>query len=202
MRDAFHLPPGDTTNLRDGTLLLRPLLPDDVDALWIAGQSEDIGLYTSIEWPFTQEAARRLIVDATATWNDATAARFAILDEVNGHPPMLAGTASLLHIYPDRLDAEVGYWIGSAGRGRRMAHRAVRLLCDWAFAALGLRCLHLGVDIPNMASHAVARSNGFTPTGEEMWRHPTDPSKDAVILMYERFAPHHVAPRAQRDAGD
>jgi RimJ/RimL family protein N-acetyltransferase len=189
MRPTFHLPPPESTILRDGMLALRPLVPDDAESLCRAGQAEDIGLYTSIEWPFTLEAACRLIAYATNSWHNATAARFAILEHVPLTGTVFVGAASLLHIYPERLDAEVGYWLSIEGRGRGIARRAVGLLCDWAFGSLRLRRLHLGVDIPNSASHAVARSNCFSPTVEEMWRHPTDPSKDAIVLMYERHAP-------------
>jgi RimJ/RimL family protein N-acetyltransferase len=178
--------------LRDGNLLLRPLVPDDAHELWIAGQSEDIGHYTSIEWPFTIEAARKLIADASIAWAEASAARFAVIDEGDIARPLFAGTASLLHIYPERLDAEIGYWTGREARGRGLARRSVGLLSQWAFDTLKLRRLHLGVDFDNEASHAVARVNGFSEAGEEMWHHPTDPSKDAVILMYERFASHGI----------
>lgn len=188
MTAPFQLPPPDRVLLRDGALVLRPLVNTDADALWCAAQAEDIGLYTSIEWPFTPDAARRLIADARRDWLAGSAARFAIVDElVPGG--LLAGTASLLHIYPERSDAELGYWLGPQGRGRGLARRAVTLLSDWAFAELGLRRLHLGVDFPNDASHAVALGAGYTPAGEEQWRHPTDPSKDAVLQMYERLNP-------------
>jgi RimJ/RimL family protein N-acetyltransferase len=44
------------------------------------------------------------------------------------------------------------------------------------------------VDLDNAASHAVARACGFRPTGRVPWSHPTDPSKDAICLAYERLA--------------
>jgi RimJ/RimL family protein N-acetyltransferase len=62
----------------------------------------------------------------------------------------------------------------------------VSLVCDWAFEALGLGRLHLMVDLDNDASHAVALACGFTPVGEIFWEHPTDASKSAVCLRYER----------------
>jgi RimJ/RimL family protein N-acetyltransferase len=164
-------------------VLLRALGREDVDALWAAGQAEDVGRYTSIAWPFTRPAAELLIAEAEAGWLAGTMARFAIVE-----PPddRVLGTASLLHIYPERADAEVGYWLGEAGRGRGLARRAVALLCAWAFEGLELRRLHLMVDLDNGASHAVARACGFVPAGEIFWEHPTEPSKSATVLRYER----------------
>lgn len=164
-------------------LVLRPLVHADTEALWLAGQAEDIGKYTSIAWPFTRAAAELLIAEAEAGWTTGTMARFAIV----GLPEeRVVGTASLLHRYPERSDAEVGYWLGEAGRRRGLARRAVALLCDWAFASLGLRRLHLMVDLDNAASQAVALACGFTFVEEAFWQHPTDRSKDAVCLLYER----------------
>jgi ribosomal-protein-alanine N-acetyltransferase len=173
--------------LRSGDLLLRPLRSDDAPALWAAGQAEDIGRYTSVAWPFTLAAAEQLIATATADWAAGTAARFAIIYTPAEQPALFAGTASLLHIYPEQSDAEVGYWLGTAARGRGLARRAVALLCAWAQGALRLRRLHLLVDLDNAASHAVALACGFRPTGHVPWSHPTDASKDATCLAYERL---------------
>ncbi|MGI9255266.1 MAG: GNAT family N-acetyltransferase [Thermomicrobiales bacterium] len=193
---AFALPPETVTSLAlapwlhdpgPGAPLLRPFLPTDRDALAAAAQSEDIGHYTSIEWPFTSDAASRLIARATADWRAGTAARFAIADPAA--PGVILGTASLLHIFPDSSDAEIGYWLGAAGRGRGLARAATEALTAWAFISLGLARVHLLVDLDNEASHAVARRAGFTLAGEERWRHPSDPTKDGPVARYLRERP-------------
>ena len=173
--------------LRDADLTLRPLVATDVAALHAAGQGDDIGRYTSIAWPFTREAAARLIAEAETDWAAGRAARFAIVVARDGAPE-LVGTASLLHLFPELGDAEVGYWLAESARGRGLARRAVARLCDWALGPLGLQRLHLLVDLDNAGSHAVARACGFRPVGEVPWHHPTDRSKDALCLLYERFA--------------
>lgn len=166
--------------------VLRPMLPSDAHALHAAGQGDDIGRYTSLPWPFTFAAAEALIADAEASWQTGTAARFAIIADGAGAQKFV-GTASLLHLFPAHADAEVGYWLAESARGRGLARRAVALLCDWALGSLGLRRLHLLVDLDNDGSHAVARSCGFVPIGEVLWQHPTDRSKDAICLAYERL---------------
>ena len=173
-------------------LRLRRFQHDDVEALWQAGQAEDIGRYTSIAWPFTRAAAELLIAEAEAGWQAGSMARFAIV----GMPEeRVVGTVSLLHIYTERGDAEVGYWLGVAGRGRGLARRAVALICDWAFQSLGLQRLHLMADLDNEASQAVALACGFVLVGEVFWEHPTDRSKDAVCLLYERLGDGEVDTR-------
>jgi RimJ/RimL family protein N-acetyltransferase len=170
-----------------GTLTLRPLVPGDVAALHGAGQDEAIGCYTSITWPFTPEAARALIADAAADWETGTAARFAITEKGDAGEVFL-GTASLLHIYPEQADAEVGYWLAAAARGRGLARAAVSALCAWALGPFGLRRLHLLTDQDNIASQRLARSCGFHANGTTFWRHPTEPQKDALCLLFERAA--------------
>jgi RimJ/RimL family protein N-acetyltransferase len=173
--------------LQEGDLLLRPLSEGDIEALWAAGQAADIGRYTSIEWPFTPDAARRLIAEANLAWDSGTAARFAVISGTDTPMPLFAGTASLVHIYPQRADAEVGYWLDPRARGMGLARRSVRLLCDCGFGSLRLHRLHLLIDLDNARSHAVARVSGFYPLGRELWRHPTDRAKDLECLAYERL---------------
>ncbi len=175
---------GPQPTLEDTGLRLRPLVHGDAPALHLAGQDEAIGRYTSIAWPFTLAAAELLIAEAEAGWQAGTMARFGIVALPEA---AVVGTASLLHLYPERRDAEVGYWLGTVGRGRGLARRAVGLLCAWAFAALDLKRLHLMVDTDNAASHAVALACGFHPVGEIFWSHPTDRSKNAICLRYERL---------------
>ena len=172
--------------LRGDGFVLRPMVPSDARALQAAGQGDDIGRYTSLPWPFSLPAAEELIADAEADWRAGAAARFAIIVAGAGEQAF-AGTASLLHIFSERADAEVGYWLAESARGRGLARRAVALLCDWALGSFGLRRLHLLVDLDNGGSHAVARSCSFQPIGEVLWQHPTDKGKDAVCLAYERL---------------
>ena len=62
-------------------------------------------------------------------------------------------------------EAEVGYWLLEAARGRGIARRAVRMLCDWTFATSELDHLRLTVLPGNRASERVAAACGFRPAG-------------------------------------
>ncbi|MGH7722780.1 MAG: GNAT family N-acetyltransferase [Candidatus Dormibacteria bacterium] len=62
-------------------------------------------------------------------------------------------------------EAEVGYWLLKAARGRGVARRAVRLLCEWAFTACEVDLLRLTTLLGNTSSEKVAASCGFRPAG-------------------------------------
>ena len=56
------------------------------------------------------------------------------------------------------------YWLTASGRGRGIATKAVRLLCDWAFTELGLERLTLKTYKANVSSRRVAERVGFRPS--------------------------------------
>jgi RimJ/RimL family protein N-acetyltransferase len=62
-------------------------------------------------------------------------------------------------------EAEVGYWLLAAARGRGTARRAVRLLCAWSFEVCGLERLQLATLPGNVASERVAQACGFHREG-------------------------------------
>ena len=66
-----------------------------------------------------------------------------------------------LRIRTEDARAEVGYWLSAQARGRGHATRAVRLICRWAFAALGLERVELLAATGNPASQRVAERCGF-----------------------------------------
>ena len=57
--------------------------------------------------------------------------------------------------------AEVGYWIAPEARRQGHATRAVRLICGWGTAALGLERIALLAAVGNTASQQVAARAGF-----------------------------------------
>jgi RimJ/RimL family protein N-acetyltransferase len=58
--------------------------------------------------------------------------------------------------------AQVGYWMDPAARSRGVATRAVRALCRWGFAGLGLGLIEWRAEVGNTASRRVAEKAGFT----------------------------------------
>ncbi|MEV4709737.1 GNAT family protein [Micromonospora sp. NPDC049374] len=61
----------------------------------------------------------------------------------------------------------IGYAIGPAYRGQRLASRALRLMTEYAHRVIGLPTVYLEIEPDNAGSMAVARSGGYRPTGDE-----------------------------------
>jgi RimJ/RimL family protein N-acetyltransferase len=61
----------------------------------------------------------------------------------------------------------IGYAIGPAHRGRRLASRALRLMTGYAHRMVGLPTVYLEIEPDNAGSMAVARSGGYRPTDAE-----------------------------------
>ena len=78
---------------------------------------------------------------------------------------------------------EVGCCIVPAARGRGIATEALRLLTDWAFAALGLGRIQVFVAAQNVAALRLAESAGFRREGllRSYWEHGGG-RLDAVVL--------------------
>ncbi len=84
---------------------------------------------------------------------------------VDGEDRLLA-SVGLMGIDRASGSGEIGYWVAREARGRGVATRATRLVRDWAARELGLTTLEIVVHEDNPASARVARSAGFTQTGE------------------------------------
>ncbi|GIJ80785.1 Protein N-acetyltransferase, RimJ/RimL family [Micromonospora phaseoli] len=61
----------------------------------------------------------------------------------------------------------IGYAVGPAYRGQRLASRSLRLITGYAHSVAGLPTAYLEIEADNAGSTAVARSAGYRPTGGE-----------------------------------
>lgn len=77
----------------------------------------------------------------------------------------LAGLALAPAIDVVGQEAELGYVVAPAARGRGVATAMLRELTRWAFEDRGLLRVHLIIDVDNPASLAVARNAGYTLEG-------------------------------------
>ena len=76
----------------------------------------------------------------------------------------ILGRVALCDIHLETGEAEVGYWVRAAARGRGAASTGVRILSSWSFA-VGFHRLFLHHSTANPASCGVARKAGFTFEG-------------------------------------
>jgi RimJ/RimL family protein N-acetyltransferase len=75
------------------------------------------------------------------------------------------GSVSIHSIDQAGNDAEVGYWMAPAARGRGVAAAAVDAGCRWAFATQPVDRIELCHAVENVASGRVAAKAGFTYEG-------------------------------------
>ena len=82
-------------------------------------------------------------------WDGAVAGRVNLVDVADG-------------------SAELGFRVAERVAGQGLATAAVREVCALAVAEYGLTTLRAAAAVTNLASQAVLRNNGFTPTGDEV----------------------------------
>lgn len=139
--------------LADGEVALRPFTEDDVAAITDACQDPEIPRWTRVPSPYTEDDARGFV----STAGDGS---FAIVDARTGE---LLGSMGVRLL--DDAIGQIGYWVSREARGRGVATRALRLISEWAFDALGLARLQLITELENLASQRVAEKAGFQREG-------------------------------------
>jgi RimJ/RimL family protein N-acetyltransferase len=150
--------PGDP--LVDASTALRPWRETDLDGLVAACQDPEIPRWTRVPAHYGRSDARAFLMHRHDAIHAGEMAPFAIVssDDLDH----LLGSVAIIRIAERHARGEVGYWLGREARGGGHATRAVRLICDWAFAALKLDRIDLIAATGNPASQNVAERAGFT----------------------------------------
>ena len=112
--------------------------------------------WTSVPGNYGDSDARAYLLRRHDAILAGTAAPFAIVTSEE-----LIGSISLVRIAWEHRRAEVGYFLARHARGRGHATRAVTLICDWAFRALGVERIDLFAATENVTSQRVADRAGF-----------------------------------------
>lgn len=150
-------PPVTLTSAR---LVLRPLGPEDTEAVYTAAQDPDIQRWTTIPSPYLPEHARSF-VELIAPEGWATGAMFTFGVFLPGKT--LTGVLSLTMRSPGT--AEIGFWAVKEHRGRGYTTEAALTATRWAFTTLRVDRVEWRAEVGNTASRAVAEHAGFTPEG-------------------------------------
>ncbi|WP_233564868.1 GNAT family N-acetyltransferase [Micromonospora musae] len=140
-------------------LVLRPWLEADAPAVEAALRDPDIARWNPQGGPVDEESTRRWL-RRRADWSAGDHVSLAVADDVDGS---LLGSVSLHDIHA--ADAEIGYWVVPAARGRGVASRAVELLTRWGFEQLALHRIQLCHATANPASCRVAERAGYRVEG-------------------------------------
>jgi RimJ/RimL family protein N-acetyltransferase len=96
-----------------------------------------------------------------SAWADGSRAGFAVVADDGA----FLGFAALVRIDWDALEAEIGYFVAPAARGRGVAGRAIELISRWALDELDLLRLEAWIDVENETSQRVAERAGYTREG-------------------------------------
>ncbi|WP_235795770.1 GNAT family N-acetyltransferase [Streptomyces fuscigenes] len=143
-------------------LVLREWSAGDAPALPALFDDPDVARFTPLASPFDEAAGRAYL--ARAAESRAARRRVQLAVTTDGGAPL--GEALLFTASDDPFAVEAGYVIGPRHRGQGLAVRALRLATEYAFGGLGACRVLLRIVVGNEASDAVARSAGFSLTGE------------------------------------
>jgi RimJ/RimL family protein N-acetyltransferase len=161
--------------VRGEGLVLRPWTEDDVPTITAACQDPEILRWIpAIPRPYTEEEALRFV---RGEFRANPGHQFAVTE--NG-----AVIGAMGMSVNESRNGHIGYWCAKESRGRGVTTRALRVLCGWAFAELGLERLELITDPENRASQRVAEKVGFRREGvlRSHLLHPDGHRRDSVMF--------------------
>jgi RimJ/RimL family protein N-acetyltransferase len=153
--------------LRSARLLLRPWAEPDIDAITAACQDPEIQRYVPIPSPYSRTDAEVFVREALPRGRAAgTDVVFGVFDAECGLPVGSVGLHRIKHLEaPSGGAAEIGYWTAPSARGMGYMTEAVREVCRWGFADLGLARIEWLAIAGNAASWRVAEKLGFIREG-------------------------------------
>jgi [ribosomal protein S5]-alanine N-acetyltransferase len=147
--------PEDVPELADGVVTLRAHRADDRDAIVEQCRDPETAAWTTVPQPYGPGDATEW-VGATVPkgWSEESTLAFAI-----DHDGRFAGSVDLRPRGP--AEAEIGFGLHPAARGRGVMHRSLDLLLDWAFEERGLSVVAWRANVGNWASRRVVWATGF-----------------------------------------
>jgi RimJ/RimL family protein N-acetyltransferase len=151
-----------TSPLSDGVVRLEPLAERFSAALDALAADPEVIRFTRVPSKPRQGFGATWIRAYDNGWEDGSRAGFAIVGEEDA---AFLGMAAFVQLQRDEHEAEIGYIVAPAARGRGVAARAIRLLAAWGFAELGLFRIEAWIDVGNDVSKRVAERVGFAYEG-------------------------------------
>jgi RimJ/RimL family protein N-acetyltransferase len=153
--------------LRTERLLLRPWAEADIDAITAACQDPEIQRYVPVPAPYSRTDAEVFVREVVPAGRQAgTDIVFGVFDAESALPVASVGLHRLRHLdAPCGGSGEIGYWATPAARGLGCTTEAVREVCRWGFAALGLARIEWLAVAGNEASWRVVEKLGFVREG-------------------------------------
>jgi RimJ/RimL family protein N-acetyltransferase len=144
--------------LRGTMLTLRKLRRSDAASIARHAHDMTIARNTFIPFPYRLEHARQFIGESHKHWRKGTAFHLGIEDPDSGK---IVGCVGLECIDHKHRNAEIGYWLGRAYRGRGMMSEALGLALRVAFRELKLVRVYAHTAVNNQTSGHVLKRAGF-----------------------------------------
>ena len=161
--------------------ILRPLEPDDFDAMHALNSDADSMKYVGNNQPMPAHVTRAWI-EASARHHAAYGyGECAVRDRASGE---FIGWAGVFRSYdikqPDEV--EISYGLVPSRRGQGIASEIAAALVDYAFSTLRMRRILATIDPANIASIRVAKKLGFVLKETK----PDEYGADTLYLWKER----------------
>ena len=163
---------------------LEPFAPAHLDAFAALAEDPDVLRYTRFPDPPDPAFPAAWCARYEQGRAEGTREAFAIVDA--GRDAFL-GLALAPHIDREAAEAELGYVVAPAARGRGVATAAVQLLTRWAFDEQHLERVTLIVDVDNVGSQKVAERCGYHRDGV-LRNAYVKPGVRADTIVYSRLA--------------
>lgn len=155
-----------TVALDTERLLLRPLRPDDLDAMHAyLGDPQTMLYYPA---PFSREFVKEWLVRNQERFEKFGYGLFGVVLKESGE---LIGDCGLVwQDLPDGPDLEVGYHFHRSHWGHGYATEAARACMEHAFCNAGVDHVISLIRPENLPSRRVAERNGLTISRQVLWR--------------------------------
>jgi ribosomal-protein-serine acetyltransferase len=145
-----------------GGAVLRRLVPDDLEDLWVVVERERERLGVWMPW-----IAGAKTIEDERSWLESVSANEGSLEGcgvfLDGR---YVGGVGLMP-GPYGVAAEIGYWIDVEHEGRGLVTRAVRVLIDIGFGEWEVNRIVIRAGLENLRSRAIPERLGFTREGIE-----------------------------------
>lgn len=165
-------------------LLLEPVTPEHVPAMWEATQASLPDLQRWLPWAqqASEAVSREFAERCENEWLAGQEYAFSIMRERE----YLGGVG----LHPYRLDGlgELGYWVRSDERGQGYVPEAGEALVAFSFETVGLYRLEIRAGVENRASQRVAEKLGFTREGTLRKGCPLGPGRAYDCHIYGLLA--------------
>lgn len=151
--------------LRGPTVVLRPPVDDDVDAVWKAVDESVAEVSAWMAWchdGYRLEEARAWVAGTRLARAEGRECSFVVTGAVDGG---VLGACGLNHLDTANRRANLGYWVRTTATGRGVATEAVALVARFGLTVLDLARIEIVAAPANLASQRVAEKIGATREG-------------------------------------